>query len=408
MEFGRILPFLEHNSILVTGANGFLAKIFIEKILRVQPAIKKLYLLLRAPDTKTAMSRFDTEVMEKDLFRVLKEKYGDNLNSFISDKVRVVAGDITCDNLGVKDQYLLEEMCEQVDIVLNLAATTKFDERYDVALGLNTLGAGHVLYFSKKCKQLKLLVHVSTAYVSGEKEGLILESPYKMGETLNGTFGLDIDEEKKLVDETLKHLRDENHTEDFITTTMKDLGIQRARKFGWPNTYVFSKAMGEILLGYLKEEMPLVIIRPTIITSTHKEPFPGWVEGIRTIDSLAVGYGKGIITCFLGNPKGIIDVMPADMVVNAMIVAMAAHVNDNGGNDNIYHVGSSLSNPVEFTWLQDYALTYFTRHPWINKYGKPVIVGKVNVLSSMDSFQRYMTIRYILPLKEQREEEDYG
>ncbi|GER36575.1 fatty acyl-CoA reductase, partial [Striga asiatica] len=227
MEFGRILSFLEHSSILVTGANGFLAKIFIEKILRVQPEIKKLYLLLRAPDTKTAMSRFNTEVMEKDLFKVLKEKYGDNLDYIISEKVRVVAGDITCENLGVKDQYLLEEMWEKVDIVLNLAATTKFDERYDVALGLNTLGVGHVCHFSRKCKQLKVLVHVSTAYVSGEKEGLILESPYKMGETLNGTLGLDIDEEKKLVDETLKHVKDENRSEDFIAATMKDLGIQR-------------------------------------------------------------------------------------------------------------------------------------------------------------------------------------
>ncbi|CAA0810677.1 Fatty acyl-CoA reductase 3 [Striga hermonthica] len=346
------------------------------------------------------MSRFKNEVVEKDLFRVLKEKFGDNLNNFIWEKIRVVAGDIRCENLGVKDSDLLEEMWEQVYIVFNLAATTNFDERYDVALGVNTLGAGHVFYFSKKCKQLKVLVHVSTAYVSGEKEGLILETPYKMGETLNGTFGLDIDEEKKLVDETLKHLKDENHSEDFITTTMKDLGIQRARKFGWPNTYVFTKAMGEMMLGQLKEQMPLVIIRPTIITSTYKEPFPGWVEGMsRTVDGLVVGYGKGRITCFLGDPKGIVDVIPADMVVNAMIVSMVAHANDNGGNDNIYHVGSSVSNPVEFSWLQDYALKYFTRHPWINKHGKPVIVGKVNVLSSMDSFQRYMTVRYILPLK---------
>lgn len=36
-----------------------------------------------------------------------------------------------------------------------------------------------------------------------------------------------------------------------------------------------------MLLGKLKEEVPLVINRPTIITSTFKEPFPGWVEGIR-------------------------------------------------------------------------------------------------------------------------------
>ncbi|KAL0390006.1 UNVERIFIED_CONTAM: Alcohol-forming fatty acyl-CoA reductase [Sesamum calycinum] len=397
-QLGSILGFLQNSSVLVTGATGFLAKIFIEKILRSQPDVKKLYLLLRAADNNSAMLRFNTEVIAKDLFRVLKEKHGENLSCLLSEKVRVVAGDITSENLGVKDPDLLQEMWKQIDVVVNLAATTNFDERYDVALGINTLGARHVLNFSKKCVKLKVLVHVSTAYVSGEKEGLILETPYKLGETLNGTSGLDIDAEKKLVEETLKQLSAENYSEDSVKSAMKDLGIQRARKYGWPNTYVFSKAMGEMLLGHFKQNIPLVIIRPTIVTSTFKDPFPGWVEGVRTIDSLAVGYGKGKITCFLGNPQTIIDLIPADMVVNAIIVAMVAHANQ-PNESIIYHVGSSVSSPVEFTWLQDYAFRYFTNHPYIDKHGKPVIVGKVTVLSTMESFQRYMAIHYILPLK---------
>ncbi|KAK4441286.1 Alcohol-forming fatty acyl-CoA reductase [Sesamum alatum] len=129
-QLGSILQFLDNSSILVTGATGFLAKIFIEKILRVQPNVKKLYLLLRAPDAKTAMLRFNTEVMAKDLFRVVKETYGGNLSSLITEKVKVVAGDITCENLGVKDTALLEEMWKDVDVVVNLAANTNFDERY--------------------------------------------------------------------------------------------------------------------------------------------------------------------------------------------------------------------------------------------------------------------------------------
>lgn len=48
-----------------------------------------------------------------------------------------------------------------------------------------------------------------------------------MGETLNGTSGLDIESEKKLIDDTLKHLKAQNCTEDIIKSTMKDLGIQR-------------------------------------------------------------------------------------------------------------------------------------------------------------------------------------
>lgn len=51
--------------------------------------------------------------------------------------------------------------------------------------------------------------------------------------------------------------------------------------FGWPNTYVFTKAMGEMIIDDLKDDLHLIIIRPTIVTSTYKEPFPGWIEGAR-------------------------------------------------------------------------------------------------------------------------------
>lgn len=89
MELGSIVQFLENRTILVTGATGFLAKstcsfslyififmiscygfhnygniaVFVEKILRAQPNVKKLYLLLRAPDSKAALQRLNTEVL---------------------------------------------------------------------------------------------------------------------------------------------------------------------------------------------------------------------------------------------------------------------------------------------------------------------------------------------------------
>lgn len=397
MELGSIVQFLENKSILVTGATGFLAKIFVEKILRVQPNVKKLYLLLRASDTKSATQRLNNEIIGKDLFRVLKEKWGSNLNSFLSEKLTLVPGDISLEDLGLKDPILKEEIWSQVDVVVNLAATTNFDERYDIALGLNTFGAEYVLNFAKKCVKLKALVHVSTAYVSGEREGLILENPYQLGETLNGTPGLDIDTEKKLVEEKLNDLRAQGATEVETTLAMKDLGLERAKVYGWPNTYVFTKAMGEMLMGHLKGNLSVVIIRPTIVTSTFKEPFSGWVEGIRTIDSLAVGYGKGKLTCFLGDINAIVDAVPADMVVNAIIVAIVAHAKQ--PSDVIYQVGSSLRNPLTYSDLQGFGLRYFTQKPWINKDGKPVKVGSITVLSDMPSFRRYMAIRYLLLLK---------
>ncbi|MED6117761.1 putative fatty acyl-CoA reductase 5, partial [Stylosanthes scabra] len=61
MELGSIIEFLEGKTIFVTGATGFLAKVFVEKILRVQPNIKKLYLLVRAEDTESATQRLHNE-----------------------------------------------------------------------------------------------------------------------------------------------------------------------------------------------------------------------------------------------------------------------------------------------------------------------------------------------------------
>lgn len=65
--------------------------------------------------------------------------------------------------------------------------------------------------------------------------------------------------------------------------------------------------MGEMIIGEEKEHVSVVMVRPTIITSTFREPFPGWVEGVRTIDSLAVGYAKGKLSFFLGDLKAVVD-----------------------------------------------------------------------------------------------------
>uniref|UniRef100_A0A0A0LV92 Fatty acyl-CoA reductase n=2 Tax=Cucumis sativus TaxID=3659 RepID=A0A0A0LV92_CUCSA len=152
MEFQSVLQFLHNKSIFVTGATGFLAKVMVEKILRVQPNVKKLYLLIRAADEKAATQRLNTDVIGKELFRILKEKWGENFRSMISEKLVAVAGDIS-DELLVLKEYskLREELYDQIDVIVNLAATTNFDERYDVALHVNTLGAKHVINFAKNC-----------------------------------------------------------------------------------------------------------------------------------------------------------------------------------------------------------------------------------------------------------------
>uniref|UniRef100_A0A803NCG3 Fatty acyl-CoA reductase n=1 Tax=Chenopodium quinoa TaxID=63459 RepID=A0A803NCG3_CHEQI len=384
MDFRSITEFLSNKTILVTGVTGFIAKILVEKILRVQPNVKKLYLLVRPRDAQAADVRVQDEVLGMELFKVLKENLGTNFEAFMSEKISVVAGDISYENLGVTTDQM-KDMYKRIDIVINVAATTKFDERYDIALGVNTLGARNVVKFAKTCANIQLLIHVSTAFVCGEKKGLIFESPYAMGETLNGVNGLDIDYEKKLAEQTLSNLKAKDLPEKEIRLMMQNLGNQRAKHYGWPNTYVFTKAMGEMLVGHFRGNLPVVIMRPTIVCSTLKEPFPGWVEGCRTIDSVAVTYGKGILSIFPIDRNMVFDLIPADMFVNSIIVAMKTHVRI--PCLTIYQVGTSYRNPVTFKELHDIHYHYFTNNPWSNGEGNPVIIRKCLVLNNIQIFE---------------------
>ncbi|XP_022643017.1 alcohol-forming fatty acyl-CoA reductase-like [Vigna radiata var. radiata] len=284
MEFGSAQNFLEGKAILVMGAT----------------------------------------VLSKDLFRVLRGMWGADFVSFISEKVLAVGGDVSVENLGVKDTKLREKLLEETDIIINSAATTKFYERLDVAMGINTMGALNVLNFAKNCSKLQMLLHVSTAYVC---------------------------------------------------------------------------AMGEQILMNMKGDIPLIIARPTVILSTYSELFPGWIEGVRTLDLFVVMYGKGKLTRSIGRRSTIIDAIPADMVINSMIVALEA-CSKSSSKTLIYHIGSSLRNPFRISDLEDLAHQYFTKHPLTDMYGKPVAVPKkITWMSSVSSFDRYINIRYMLALK---------
>ncbi|KAI3924840.1 hypothetical protein MKW98_031091 [Papaver atlanticum] len=403
MELNKsIIASLENKCILVTGSTGFLAKLFVEKILRTQPNVKTLYLLIRATDAASATRRLHDEVTSKEIFKVIKETYGDKFNSFMSEKLIPVAGDTSLENLGIGDAKMREKIFRDVDVVVNFAATTKFNERYDFALGTNTLGPKNILDFSKKCVKLEMLLHVSTAYVCGEKAGLILEDPYKMGETLNRIKTvLDIEMEKKVIEQKLEELRAKQLSKKEETKAMKELGLESgARMFGWPNVYVFTKAMGEMPIGQWRENLPIVIIRPTIVTSTIKEPFPGWVESVKTVDSYFVGFVQGKIASFLGKSKTIMDVIPGDMVVNATIAAMLAHEDQpNSRFMIIYQVGSSNRKPMYCSMIKDYAYNHFVNNPLMSKNGEPIKVVKPYHFTSTNSLQRYTDLKYNLPLK---------
>ncbi|KAK9927290.1 hypothetical protein M0R45_024481 [Rubus argutus] len=371
IELNSILGYLENKTILVTGATGLLGMVFVEKILRVQPNVEKLYLLVRASTADSATHRMHNEIIGKELFRVLREKMGTEFDSFISRKVIAISGDVTSTGLGVKDLKLREQMCNEIQIILHSAATLNFDERYDIALDVNTYGVLRVLSFAKKCLKLEMLVHVSTAYVCGERAGLILEDFSSMDELTKEITKTDLKiQEKNMVIDKLNELKAKDASEKVITNTMKDLGAARAKLYGWPNTYVFTKAMGEVYLEHSKGYLPVTVLRPAVVTSTYKEPFPGWIQNFRTIDSVIGTYWKGMLPCLPTDPTVVIDLIPVDMLVDSIITAMAVNANKYLGKAGmIFHDGSSIK------------------------------VDKLKMFTTMAAFRSYMQVRYMPPLE---------
>jgi HAD superfamily hydrolase (TIGR01490 family) len=121
--------------------------------------------------------------------------------------------------------------------------------------------------------------------------------------------------------------------------------------------------MGERAVEELaaQHEAPLSIMRPSIIESSYEHPFPGWIEGFKMADPIILAYGRGAIPEFPGIPEGIIDIIPADHVVNAMLAIAATPPEPT--EPAYYHVSSGARNPLQFIDLYRWVREYFEQHP---------------------------------------------
>ncbi|KAK8486611.1 hypothetical protein V6N13_009394 [Hibiscus sabdariffa] len=397
-----IVKFLRGKEFFITGSTGFLAKVLIEKILRTVPDVGKIFVLVKAKNKEAAMERLKNEIINAELFKCLQQTYGSSYQSFMLSKLVPMVGNVCESDLGL-DADVAELIAKEVDIIVNSAANTTFDERYDVAMDINTKGACHLMGFAKKCKKLKLFLQVSTgkiclcaAYVNGQRQGRVMEKPFDMGDciarenlisetTPRSIPELDIEEEFVLARDTKAGCH-----ESEVAQKMKELGLERARKHGWQDTYVFTKAMGEMMINNMRGEIPVVIIRPSVIESTCNEPFPGWMEGNRMMDPIVLCYGKGQLTGFLVDPNGVLDVVPADMVVNATLAAIARHGMTSKPDINIYHIASSVVNPLVFQDLARMLHEHYNSWPFHDSKGTPIHVPSMKLFSSMEDFSAHL------------------
>ncbi len=86
-----------------------------------------------------------------------------------------------------------------------------------------------------------------------------------------------------------------------------------------PNTYIYTKSVAEQLLKEEKGDIPLVIVRPSIVMGSAKEPMPGWIDNINGPIGVLVGGSKGFLKVTRSNPDLVGDMIPVDYTINLMI-----------------------------------------------------------------------------------------
>jgi len=237
------------------------------------------------------------------------------LERFLAERVTCVTGEITAPDFGLASARFAE-LARDVDVVVNAAASVDFREPLDEALAINTLSLRHVTAFARVANAP--LVHVSTCYVNGYNRGEMRE------EVVAPAGGADPER---------------------LRRRLTDLGIAQAQRHAWNDTYTFTKWLGEQVALRAMHGRTLTIVRPAIIESTLREPAPGWIEGVKVADAVILAYARGKTSFFPANREGIIDIVPVDLVANAIVLAGAEALSGWPGR-RIYQCCSGATNPL--------------------------------------------------------------
>jgi fatty acyl-CoA reductase len=384
---------LKGKTILVTGSTGFLGKSIVEKCLRSIPDVGRINLAIRSSARRPASERLEREVLSSPAFKRLKEERGEEgFAKLVAEKLSVVEIDLGRDGLGLSDAG--REQLRGCDIVIHSAAAVEFDNPADLSAQTNLLGAARMVEALKATGTRPHLVHVSTAYVGGMLRGLVREeAPLDPGlnwrheAAVLSSLRAPVEEESRQP-EILKKLSREARsrmgpagtpavaraTERLRDRWVKDRLIERGRvhanAMGFADIYSFTKAMAEHAVVELHGDIPLSIVRPSIIESALEEPFPGWLEGFRMAEPLILAFGRGILRDFSGLPDSVLDIIPADFVVNTVLAVAANPPID--AKPRVYHAASGSRNPLRFRGMADEATEYFAKYPLRDRFGQAI------------------------------------
>ena len=327
--------------ILVTGTTGFLAKVVLEKLIRTVPDVGRIVLLIRGD----ARGRFEREIATSSIFERLRAERPQFLDAFFADKIECISGEVTEPGFGLSWEAFAA-LARRIDLVINSAASVNFREALDEALAINALSVQNITELARAA--YAPLIQVSTCYVNGYNRGEMLEqivAPARGAIPRHADGHYDLSGVLKRLQHRIDQVKADVSDPALLARRLTELGIAEANYYGWNDTYTFTKWMGEQLALAAMRGRALTIVRPSIIESTLQEPAPGWIEGVKVADAIILAYARGKTSMFPAKPREIVDIIPADMVANAIVLASAEALADPAAQ-RIYQACTGSANPI--------------------------------------------------------------
>ncbi len=369
---------LRGKHILLIGGTGFIGKAWLANLLSAVPEIGRVSLLIRSHRSATALDRFERIVRESPVFDRLAAQHGDSLADFLRERVEVLSGDTSKLGLGLSPETI-QTLGRSLDVIVNSAGLTDFNPDLRDALDTNVRAMSYLLDFLRQCDHAALL-HLSTCYAVGQRDGRILEE-LPRNYSPQDVPGFDAQREWRSLEDLVRKtevradspevleeirrdaLEKEHVAKDlqgaalenqirknrvrWLRRALTDAGAQRANELGWPNTYTFTKSLSESLIRDYLDANPsaaIAVVRPSIVESSIEQPLAGWNEGVNTSASLSYLLGT-FFRQLPTNESKCLDLIPLDLVCRGMVLVAAALVERR--HERMYQLATSVANPCD-------------------------------------------------------------
>ncbi len=271
--------------ILFIGGTGFVGKVALSMLLCRYPGLGKLFALVRPGSGFTAETRFFQKIARSRPFDPVWQRFGEATEGYLRDKVVPLPGDVSRPQVGLSDADV-ELLTEggPLDLIVNCAGLVTFNPSLESALRTNVYGVRSVLELCRRTGAR--LVHVSTCFVAGQREGEVWEDeaifgyfPRRPGHARSKSAGsalrsgdfdpiAEVTDCERLIEETRRlaedrvhmalfrdkgasRLREEGRDPDderhlkaavqrerktWTAERLTELGMERAQHWGWTNT----------------------------------------------------------------------------------------------------------------------------------------------------------------------------